>query len=72
MLDVLGDSAIEGKTLHNDEGKNTYVNLLGIDGARVQCEELIDSMRGSLALLPLTLAKDLLALIEPYFTIKGA
>lgn len=72
LLDVLGDSAIEGKTLHNDEGKNTYVNLLGIDGARVQCEELIDSMRGSLALLPLTLAKDLLALIEPYFTIKGA
>lgn len=71
LLDVLGDSAIEGKTLHNDEGKNTYVNLLGIDGARVQCEELIDSMRGSLALLPLTLAKDLLALIEPYFTIKG-
>lgn len=72
LLDVLGDSTIEGKTLHNDEGKNTYVNLLGIDGARAQCEELIDSMRGCLDLLPPTLARNLLTLIEPYFTIKGA
>ncbi|HIV48478.1 polyprenyl synthetase family protein [uncultured Helicobacter sp.] len=71
LLDVLGDSAIEGKTLHNDEGKNTYVNLLGVDGARAQCEELIESMRGSLASLPPTLARNLLALIEPYFVIKG-
>ena len=72
LLDVLGDSTIDGKTLHNDEGKNTYVNLLGIDGARAQCEELIDSMRGCLDLLPPTLARNLLTLIEPYFTIKGA
>ena len=71
LLDVLGDSALEGKTLHNDEGKNTYVNLLGIEGARAQCEELIESMRACLALLPTILARNLLALIEPYFTIKG-
>ncbi len=71
LLDVLGDSALEGKTLHNDEGKNTYVNLLGIEGTRTQCEELIESMRACLALLPTILARNLLALIEPYFMIKG-
>ena len=71
LLDVVGDSALEGKTLRNDEGKNTYVNLLGIEGARAQCAELIESMRAYLTLLPTTLARNLLALIEPYFMIKG-
>lgn len=71
LLDVLGDSAIEGKTLHNDEGKNTYVNLLGIEGAQNQCKELIESMRALLTRLPTHLAHNLLALIEPYFMIKG-
>lgn len=71
LLDVLGDTLIEGKTLHNDEGKNTYVNLLGIEGAKKECDELIESMRALLTTLPKSLATNLLGLIEPYFVIKG-
>lgn len=71
LLDVLGDTLIEGKTLHNDEGKNTYVNLLGIEGAKKECDELIESMRTLLTTLPKSLATNLLGLIEPYFVIKG-
>ncbi|MCI7710542.1 MAG: polyprenyl synthetase family protein [Helicobacter sp.] len=71
LLDVLGDTLIEGKTLHNDEGKNTYVNLLGIEGAKKECDELIESMHALLTTLPKNLATNLLGLIEPYFVIKG-
>ncbi|WP_395148318.1 polyprenyl synthetase family protein [uncultured Helicobacter sp.] len=71
LLDVLGDTLIEGKTLHNDEGKNTYVNLLGIEGAKKECDELIESMHVLLTTLPKNLATNLLGLIEPYFVIKG-
>ncbi|MFC3867889.1 polyprenyl synthetase family protein [Helicobacter equorum] len=71
LLDVLGDTLIEGKTLHNDKGKNTYVNLLGIEGAKKECDELIESMRALLTTLPKNLATNLLGLIEPYFVIKG-
>lgn len=71
LLDVLGDTLIEGKTLHNDEGKNTYVNLLGIEGAKKECDELIESMHALLTTLPKSLATNLLGLIEPYFVIKG-
>ncbi|RDU65946.1 polyprenyl synthetase family protein [Helicobacter equorum] len=71
LLDVLGDTLIEGKTLHNDEGKNTYVNLLGIEGAKKECDELIESMYALLTTLPKNLATNLLGLIEPYFVIKG-
>lgn len=71
LLDVLGDTLIEGKTLHNDEGKNTYVNLLGIEGAKKECDELIESMHALLTTMPKNLATNLLGLIEPYFVIKG-
>lgn len=71
LLDVLGDTLIEGKTLHNDEGKNTYVNLLGIEGAKKECDKLIESMHALLTTLPKSLATNLLGLIEPYFVIKG-
>lgn len=71
LLDVLGDTLIEGKTLHNDKGKNTYVNLLGIESAKKECDELIESMRALLTTLPKNLATNLLGLIEPYFVIKG-
>ena len=71
LLDVLGDTLIECKTLHNDEGKNTYVNLLGIEGAKKECDELIESMHALLTTLPKSLATNLLGLIEPYFVIKG-
>ncbi|MDD7345653.1 polyprenyl synthetase family protein [Helicobacter sp.] len=71
LLDVLGDTLIEGKTLHNDEGKNTYVNLLGIEGAKKECDKLIESMHALLTTLPKNLATNLLGLIEPYFVIKG-
>ena len=71
LLDVLGDTLIEGKTLHNDVGKNTYVNLLGIEGAKKECDELIESMLALITTLPKSLATNLLVLIEPYFVIKG-
>jgi farnesyl diphosphate synthase len=44
LLDVEGDEALMGKKLRKDEGagKETFVSLLGIDGARTRCRMLVD------------------------------
>lgn len=67
LIDVLGDSAIEGKALQNDMSKNTYVNLLGINGAKKEYKNLIDSMENQLNTLPDSLAFHLMEFLQPYF-----
>ena len=44
LLDVIGDEATFGKPIGSDkeEGKTTYVDLLGVDGCRVEVRRLTD------------------------------
>ncbi len=67
LIDVLGDSAIEGKALQNDTLKNTYVNLLGISGAQQEYKNLADSLRNQLDEFPDSLAFHLRGFLQPYF-----
>ena len=67
LIDVLGDSAIEGKALQNDTLKNTYVNLLGISGAQQEHKNLTDSLKNQLDEFPDSLAFHLRGFLQPYF-----
>ena len=51
LLDVTGDEAKAGKALRKDEGqgKQTFVTLMGEDGARDQARALVDQAIGHLA-----------------------
>lgn len=51
ILDVTGDAAKAGKALRKDAaaGKATFVSLLGLDGARVRAEALVDEAVAALA-----------------------
>lgn len=51
LLDVTGDAALAGKALRKDseQGKQTFVTLLGIDRAREQARALVDQAVGHLA-----------------------
>lgn len=48
LLDVLATSDETGKDSHQDEGKTTFVKLLGVDGAQQLCSELLDFALASL------------------------
>ncbi len=52
ILDVIGDSALMGKTLGKDakQGKLTFVSLYGLDNARQKAEKLITEAKESLQL----------------------
>ena len=51
LLDVEGDAQLAGKALRKDErqGKQTFVTLMGIDGARAQARALVDQAVGHLS-----------------------
>lgn len=51
LLDVEGDASKAGKTLRKDEeqGKQTFVTLMGVDGAKAQARALVDQAIGHLS-----------------------
>ncbi|MGN6496738.1 MAG: polyprenyl synthetase family protein [Tsuneonella sp.] len=51
LLDVEGDEAATGKALRKDAeaGKQTFVSLMGVDGARSQASALVDQAIGHLS-----------------------
>lgn len=51
LLDVEGDAALAGKALRKDavQGKQTFVTLMGVDGARAQARALVDQAVARLA-----------------------
>lgn len=49
LLDVLASSEETGKDSHQDEGKTTFVKLLGVEGAQTLCSELLDFAMESLS-----------------------
>ncbi len=48
VLDVAGDAASLGKPTGQDEGRVTFVRLLGVDGSRRLARELVQAAVGSL------------------------
>ncbi|MHC3994997.1 polyprenyl synthetase family protein [Thiomicrolovo sp. ZZH C-3] len=44
ILDVTQTSEEAGKTTNNDEAKNSFVTLLGLDGAMVEADKLADDL----------------------------
>lgn len=51
LLDVEGDAELAGKALRKDaeQGKQTFVTLMGVDGARAQARALVDQAVGHLS-----------------------
>ena len=51
LLDVEGDAELAGKALRKDEaqGKQTFVTLMGVDGARAQAHALVEQAVARLA-----------------------
>ena len=49
LLDVLATTEETGKDSHQDEGKTTFVRLLGVGGAQTLCSELLDFALESLS-----------------------
>lgn len=56
-----------GKPTGNDGHKNSFVNLLGLEGARVEKTHLVDELDIQLAKLDTRLAGALKAIIDDYF-----
>lgn len=60
IIDATKDERTAGKPTHNDGAKNSFTNLLGIDGARLARDELKNKISQELVNSPLrTLIKDL-------------
>lgn len=70
ILDVESDEKETGKPTNHDECKNTYVSILGLDGAKKQKEQTLLSLQEQLLAFPKPLQNEFNKLIEKYFT-KG-
>jgi len=67
IIDVTQSSYEAGKPTRNDEHKNSFVNLLGIDGANKEKQRLIDELNEETTKLDENLAKTLQKIIREYF-----
>ncbi|RDU64793.1 polyprenyl synthetase family protein [Helicobacter sp. MIT 14-3879] len=60
-------STLEGKTANNDTFKNSYVNLLGLDGAKNELEEIKAKLLRKIDKLDKDIKNNLSILLEKYF-----
>lgn len=67
IIDVTQSSEQAGKDTNNDGDKNSYVNLLGLEGAIKERETLKDSLKSDLSLYPELLQQNLMFLLNKYF-----
>jgi farnesyl diphosphate synthase len=67
IIDATFSSDEAGKPTGNDEHKNSFVNLLGIDGANEEKSRLIKELNYDTSKLDKTLAKTLQKIISEYF-----
>jgi farnesyl diphosphate synthase len=67
IIDATQSSEEAGKPTGNDEHKNSFVNLLGIDGANKEKQKLIDELNKETDKLDENLAKTLQKIINDYF-----
>ena len=66
ILDVKLDDKQSGKTTNNDNNKNSFVNLLGVDGAMDEAEKLVDDIYFDLESFEENLKKNLINLLDYY------
>lgn len=67
ILDVLEDDEKAGKTTNNDTFKNSFVNLLGLEEAIKQADDLANSCKNELNDFDEKLKFNLTLLLESYF-----
>jgi len=67
IIDATQSSDEAGKPTHNDEHKNSFVNLLGIDGAKKEKTKLLNELEFDASLLEESLAECLKKIIKDYF-----
>jgi len=67
IIDATQSSEEAGKPTRNDEHKNSFVNLLGIDGANEEKRKLIEELNEETSKLDTDLAKTLQKIISDYF-----
>lgn len=70
ILDVQCDEQEIGKPTNNDINKNTYVSILGLEGAKKQKQKQLLSLQEKLLNFPKPLQDEFNYMIEKYFT-KG-
>lgn len=67
IIDAVQTSAKAGKTTQNDSAKNSYVNLLGLDGAQQNLGNLKSSLESKLDSFPFGIKSNLGYLLEDFF-----
>lgn len=67
IIDVTQNEIEAGKQTHNDEKKNSYVNLLGLQKTKEASAALQNTIKKELTTLPKKLQKTLLSILNPYF-----
>jgi geranylgeranyl pyrophosphate synthase len=67
LLDALSSEEKEGKKVQNDGVKNSFVNLLGIDGAKSEFESLKNELTSEIGEFDEKLSNALFAVCEKYF-----
>ena len=67
IIDATQSSDEAGKPTGNDEHKNSFVNLLGVDGANKEKKKLINELNEDTDKLDENLAKALQKIISDYF-----
>lgn len=67
IIDVCLDSQQAGKTTQNDTYKNSYVNLLGLQGAKETFQTMQQDLKRELKTFPYTIQTNLNALLQDYF-----
>jgi len=67
IIDVTKNQNEAGKTTNNDKDKNSFVNLLGVDEAIKQRNELIEKLKKDSADFDEKLANKLITIIDKYF-----
>ena len=67
IIDVTQNEIEAGKQTHNDEKKNSYVNLLGLQKTKEASVALQNTIKKEFTTLPKKLQKTLLSILNPYF-----
>ncbi len=68
IIDATKSSEEAGKTTQNDEAKNSFVNLLGLEGAMAQADELAKDIQEMLDSMDSDVADELRTLLAHYIT----
>ncbi len=68
LIDACFDAQQAGKTTHNDIHKNSYVNLLGLEGAKVEFTRMKEQIQKELQTFDEAIYVHLTTLLQDYFT----